>query len=103
MQTEKIPIRVPEGIPQKLVTEYVTRCLAALPTAREALRRSDYAQIRVLGHRLRGSGGAYGILKVTEIGSAIELAAGHDDATELESQLAALEECLSRLEIPSGQ
>ena len=82
-----------------MVMEYVNRCFDALQVAVEALSRSDYDHVRTLGHRLRGSGGAYGIPVLAEIGSAIEEAAGRVDATELSHQLAALVEYLSRIEI----
>lgn len=101
MQTDKISIRTPEGIPPRMVTEYVNRCVAGLPLAVEALDRSDHGHLRVFGHRLRGSGGAYGIPALTEIGSAIERAALQHDASELRLQLAALEACLSQIEILS--
>jgi HPt (histidine-containing phosphotransfer) domain-containing protein len=84
-----------------MVTEYVNRCVAALPIALEALDRSDYGHMRIFGHRLRGSGGAYGIPALTEIGSAIENAAFKLDTSELRLQVAALEACLSQIEILS--
>ncbi|HYL37126.1 MAG TPA: Hpt domain-containing protein [Bryobacteraceae bacterium] len=101
MQTEKILVQAPRGIPPKMVTDYVKRCLAALPATRAALDRSDYVHMRIFGHRLRGSGGAYGMLALTEIGSAIEKAALEADTTELRLQVAALEACLNRMEILS--
>ena len=84
-----------------MVMAYVDRCLAALPIAVEALDRSDYGHLRVFGHRLRGSGGAYGIPKLTEIGSAIEKAAIQDDSAGLRLQIGALQACLNQLEVLS--
>jgi HPt (histidine-containing phosphotransfer) domain-containing protein len=84
-----------------MVTEYVNRCVASLPIAAEALDRSDYGHMRIFGHRLRGSGGAYGIPALTEIGSAIESPASKHDTSELRLQVAALEACLSQIEILS--
>ena len=101
MQTEKTSVQAPRGVPSKMVTEYVNRCLRTLPDALAALDRSDHAYLRIFGHRLKGTGGAYGIPALTEIGSAIEAAAGRDDATELRRQVASLEECLNRIEILS--
>jgi len=103
VQTEKILVQAPEGIPQRMVTEYVNRCLAGLPKAVEALNRSDYGQLRIFGHRLRGSGGAYGIPALTEIGLAMETAASQDDASQLWRQVAALQACLEQIDIlPDG-
>ena len=102
MQAEKIPVQAPPGIPAKMVTEYVNRCLTALPDAKTALDRSDDGHLRVFGHRLRGSGGAYGIPGLTEIGSVIEEAALRGDTDELRRQVTALEAYLYRIEILSG-
>ena len=101
MQTEKILVQAPRGIPPKMLTDYLNRCLAALPVARAALDQSDYGHMRIFGHRLRGSGGAYGMPALTEIGSAIEKAALKANTAELRLQLAALEACLERMEILS--
>jgi HPt (histidine-containing phosphotransfer) domain-containing protein len=101
VQTEKISVRAPEGIPPRMVAEYVNRSLAALPVVMEALDRSDFDHMRIFGHRLRGSGGAYGIPALTVIGSAMEKAALENDPTELRLQVAALEACLNQVEILS--
>jgi hypothetical protein len=99
VQQEKILVPAPPGIPAGLVTNYVNRCLAALPVAVTALNQLDYGHMRVLGHRLRGSGGAYGIPVLTEIGLVMEEAALRGDTAELRGQLAALEAYLRRVEI----
>src|SRR5690349_636172 len=99
---EKILVQIPRGVPPKMVRQYVDRCLKTLPDAVAALGRSDYAYLRIFGHRLKGTGGAYGIPSLTEIGSAIEAAAGRDETPELKSHIAALEACLSRIEIISS-
>jgi HPt (histidine-containing phosphotransfer) domain-containing protein len=101
MQTEKMSVHAPQGIPPRMVTEYVNRCRVALPEAAQALSRSDFSAVRIFGHRLRGSGGAYGIPELTELGSAIEAAAGLGDADALQRQVAALETCLNRIEVLS--
>jgi HPt (histidine-containing phosphotransfer) domain-containing protein len=102
MQTEKILLQAPTGIPARMVTDYVNRYLIALPVAKTALEKSDYGHMRVLGHRLSGTGGAYGIPALTRIGSAIEDAARRDDTPELRRQVSDLEAYLSRLEILEG-
>jgi HPt (histidine-containing phosphotransfer) domain-containing protein len=96
---EKIPIQPPPGLPASMVAEYIDRCLAALPAARAALDglRLDY--LRVYGHGLKGSGGGYGIPRLTEMGSGIEDAARRADAAALRNQFAQLEIYLSRLDI----
>ena len=102
MQMEKILVQVPRGVPPRMVSQYVDRCLKTLPDVMAALDRWDYAYLRIFGHRLKGTGGAYGIPALTEIGFSIEASAGRDATSELKSQIAALEACLNRIEIISG-
>ncbi len=85
-----------------MVVAYVQRCIAALPDAEVALDNLDHNYLRVYGHRLKGSGGGYGIPRLTEIGSAIEQAAKRGDTAELQTRLAALEVYLKRIEILAG-
>jgi HPt (histidine-containing phosphotransfer) domain-containing protein len=99
LHAEKISVHAPPGIPASMVTAYVRRCLAALEEASAALDRLDYEYLRVHGHRLKGSGGGYGLPLLTKVGLVIEDAAKRGDATELQAQIAALEAYLSRIEI----
>lgn len=101
MQTEKILVHAPPGVPSRLLVEYVSRCRSALPDLQTALDQSDHGQMRVFGHRLRGTGGAYGFPPLTEIGSLIEQASSSGDIAELRRHVAALEAYLSRIEIVS--
>ena len=41
-----------------------------------ALERSDYDNVRILGHNMKGSGAGYGFNRITEIGTSLEQAAG---------------------------
>ena|SRR5579864_3500037 len=99
LQTERISVQAPSSIPVRMVEDYVNRCITALPVVKTALERLAYGDVRVFGHRLRGTGGAYGIPVLTEMGSAIEEAAQRSNTAELQRQVAALEAYLSRIEI----
>ncbi len=82
-----------------MVKEYVQRCRAALPAAQAAIENLDHKYLRVYGHGLKGSGGGYGVPRLTEVGAVIEEAAKRGDTGELREQLAKLETYLSRIEI----
>jgi len=99
VQAEKISVQAPPGVPASLLTQYIDRCLTALPAAKTALDRSDYGHVRVFGHRLKGSGGAYGIPVLTTIGSGLEDAARRGDMACLRSGIAELEAYLGRIEV----
>jgi HPt (histidine-containing phosphotransfer) domain-containing protein len=85
-----------------MVAAYVDRCRTALPDAEAALDNLDHNFLRVYGHRLKGSGGGYGIPRLTEMGSAIEQAAKRGATAELQMLLAALQVYLSKIEILPG-
>jgi HPt (histidine-containing phosphotransfer) domain-containing protein len=99
VQVEKASIQPPPGIPASMVAAYVQRWVMALPDARAALAGSDHNALRVLGHRLKGSGGGYGIPQLTQIGARIEEAAKRGDAAELRMQVGVLEVYLNRIEV----
>ena len=52
-------------------------------TIRDALERGDYDEIRTLGHRMKGSGGGYGMDAVSEIGGDMESAALEKDSEKI--------------------
>lgn len=100
-QGERISVHAPKGLPPAMLTAYVNRCLASLPVAQAALERLDYGHVRVFGHHLKGSGGAYGMPALTEIGLLIEGAAQRSDPGKLRCHLGALKTYLGRLDILS--
>ena len=96
---ERLQIHVPEGLSSEMVTEYVNRCQRSLIALNDALERSDYEHARVFGHRLAGTGGAYGIPRLTDIGAAIEHAAVRKEMGQLRRQADATRTCLSAVEV----
>ena len=96
---DRIAVRAPKGIPAKMVATYLERCIHAVPTARTALEAGDFAQIRVWAHRLKGSGGGYGVPALTEYAALLEKAAIQGDETGVGDQLGILETYLRRLDI----
>ncbi len=56
----------------------------------DAVSRSDGDAIRMLGHKLKGTGTSYGFTRMTELGLAIEqsgVAQDYDKTTELIAQV----------------
>jgi HPt (histidine-containing phosphotransfer) domain-containing protein len=100
--TDRISLPAPRGIPATMVIEYVNRYVTSLSAVKTALEQSDDGYMKVFGHRLKGSGGVYGIPVLTEIGALIEEAAKRGDNAELRRQVAALEAYLGRLDILEG-
>ena len=58
-----------------LVPGYLEGRRRDVATIAVALERSDYDNVRVLGHNMKGSGAGYGFSRITEIGATLEQAA----------------------------
>ena len=61
------------------VPAYLRNCRESVLTMGDALDRSDFDAVTILGHNLRGSGGGFGFQALTDIGAGLELAAGSAD------------------------
>ena len=98
----KILVQPPQGIPRDLVVGYLSRSRSSVSTLRAAVDRSDYDAVRVFGHRLKGTGGAYGMPRLTELGAAIERAGAGKKPEELEPLVFALDTYLGQLEVAAA-
>ncbi len=58
---------------------YLANCRHNVTVMNEALDRSDFDAVTILGHNLRGSGGGFGFQAITDIGAGLEYAAGGAD------------------------
>jgi CheY-like chemotaxis protein len=64
-----------------------------------ALERSDYDNVRILGHNMKGSGAGYGFNRITEIGTSLEQAAGRRAPSEIRAHSAELVRYLDGLHV----
>lgn len=64
-----------------------------------ALADCDWDTLQSLGHRIKGSGSAYGLPHVTELGRAIEEAAGKGREAEVRRFVEELGDFMSRLNV----
>ncbi len=95
----RILVQAPKGLPPKVVARYVDNCRTSLLALQSALERSDYESARIFGHRMKGTGAAYGFPELTQTGASIERAAAAHSASELQDQAAALEAYLGRVDL----
>jgi PAS domain S-box-containing protein len=63
-----------------LIAVFLHNCGQHVITMTDALDRSDFGTVEMLGHRMRGAGGSYGFQAITDIGAALEHAAESADA-----------------------
>ena len=74
-----------------LMPRFLRRRAEDVTTMRAALARGEYERIQTLGHNLKGTGAAYGLPNLGEIGAALEDAAGRRDHDAVQERLDTLE------------
>ena len=96
--TERDVIRV-EIDPElaDIVPGYLEGRRNELAVLRAALDSSDMESLRMLGHRMKGSGGGYGFEGISEIGLHLEQAARDGDVAASTAAVDALESYLQRV------
>ena len=65
--SEQAKARLAERIPA-----YLRNCRQNVATMQDALARSDFETVTVLGHQMRGSGSMFGLPAITEIGASLQ-------------------------------
>ena len=77
---------------------YLGNRQADLRKLRDALEQGDYASIRTTGHNLHGSGSAYGLERISEIGAGLESAAREQDPRAIRELIRLLESCVRSIQ-----
>jgi len=98
--SEHTPIRiVPDPELLDLIPGYLKNREEDVRALRDALSGRDFEEVRVRGHKMKGSGGAYGFERITQLGRALEQCARETDTAGIAVQIDELAEFLSRVEI----
>ncbi len=84
---------------EKVVPDFLSRRREDIESMREALAYGDYETLRVFGHRMKGTGGAYGLDAITDIGRALEEAAKARDSEKMGEHLGTFLDYLERVEV----
>lgn len=84
---------------REFIPEYLEHRKKDAATLKDALARRDFESIRVLAHKLRGSGGAYGFDLITDASAKMEAAAAQKDAAGVEQNLSSLSDYLAQVEV----
>ena len=85
------PIDVKDPFARRLILQYVKRRKAELDTLRSALAAGRFRDIQITGHNMSGSGSAYGLDRISEIGARMEAAAKAGQGTEVERLISKLD------------
>jgi two-component system sensor histidine kinase/response regulator len=84
---------------EDIVPGYLAARREELPRMIALLAVSDFTNLAILGHNLKGTGTSYGFPDLTRIGIALEGSAKRPDRAALSTELAELKEYLSRVEL----
>ncbi|MEP7172791.1 MAG: PAS domain S-box protein [Aestuariivirga sp.] len=83
------------------VPAYLRNCRQHVIDMGNALDRTDFETVTILGHNMSGSGGMFGFQEITDIGTAIQLAAESSDNAASRKWVGELSSYLDRVEIAS--
>lgn len=84
---------------EDLIPVFMANRQKELAALHVALAAGDYAQLRQLGHRMKGVGDSYGFAPVSDLGKCIEDAARAEDAAALGARISEYAEYLANVKI----
>ncbi|MBF0188498.1 MAG: Hpt domain-containing protein [Magnetococcales bacterium] len=84
---------------EDIIPGYLENRRKELNELRTAVTGSDFETLRVLGHRMKGSGAGYGFKEITDIGRCIEERAKATDGSAIEAEIDRLEDYLQRVDV----
>ena len=96
---EDTAIAVADPFARRLMVQYLDRRGRDFETLRAAVIDSDFATIELIGHKLFGSGSAYGLHEVTRLGEELESAAQAQNPTTIVAVIEELESYVQQLKL----
>lgn len=99
MIQNKIVIRIEDADLVDLIPSYLENRRNDVALLHDALAQGNYEMVRNLGHKMKGSGGGYGLDRISEIGHYLEIAAKAQDSASIKHEITALQGFLEILEI----
>jgi len=98
---EKILVKVDPDL-EELIPGFLENRGKDLVKLRTAMERNDLPAIQGIGHSLKGVGGGYGFMRLSEIGAGMEDAAKAGNAAPLPDLINALADYLNRVVVEYG-
>ena len=99
--TDRITVAIDPDIAD-LVPGFLDNRRRDVDKLRALLAASAFADVRTIGHSMKGSGGGYGFDTITDIGAAIERGALAADAASIATGIEQLADYLARVEVVPG-
>lgn len=98
MSEDKIIVHIDIDL-EDLIPGFLKNRQKDLEILEEVLQENDFESLRSIGHNLKGVGGGYGFLEITEIGAAIEESAKAANLEVASENIKKLSYYLSHLEV----
>ena len=92
-------IEIADPFARRLIGKYIDKRNADIDRLTRALADSDFETIRTTGHNLSGSGAAYGLDDISELGASIERAAIARDGPRIQRLIGEMTAFLKELTI----
>jgi len=99
--TDRITVIIDPDLAE-LVPGFLNNRRRDVDKLRSLLEAGNFADIRMIGHSMKGAGGGYGFDPITDIGGAIERAALASDSQAIERGIAQLADYLARVDVVPG-
>ena len=98
MSEDKIIVHIDIDL-EDLVPGFLENRQKDLEILEKVLQENDFESLRSIGHNLKGVGGGYGFLEITEIGAAIEESAKAANLEVASENIKKLSYYLSHIEV----
>jgi hypothetical protein len=93
-----ITVYIDPGL-EEIVPGFLENRRRDVPILESALQENNLAQIRLIGHRMKGDGGGYGFDAISTMGDALEQAAAREDRVAIRRHTADLIDFLARVTV----
>lgn len=93
-----IILYIDQGL-EEIVPGFLENRRRDVQTLETALQESNLAQIKLIGHRMKGDGGGYGFDAISLIGAALEQAAARQDRDAIRRHTTELIDFLDRVTV----
>ena len=88
-----------DKIIEDLVPDYLASLRINIAKINKHLELQEWENIRVLGHNMKGSGGGYGLMDISEMGIEIQNGAKSEDEKAVRETIQKMKHYLDTLEI----
>ncbi len=75
----------------ELIKQYIEYVRTSIPEIREKLHDGEYYDVMKFGHNIKGSGGGYGFMDLSDMGKDLEIAAKDENSSDCEQYLDQIE------------